>query len=110
MDDKNVIIARQRREIEELRELVLQLRDKIAKLEKNSSNSSKPPLSDIVDPQPGRKKKKKRKIGGQKGHPKPSRQPFAADEIDRTVVHKLPAEEVRRRGLEHFKLDLQPYC
>jgi hypothetical protein len=36
--------TRQRREIEELRELVLQLRDKIAKLEKNSSNSSKPPV------------------------------------------------------------------
>ena len=47
MDDKDVIIARQRREIEELRELVLQLRDKIAKLEKNSSNSSKPPSSDL---------------------------------------------------------------
>lgn len=66
MDDKDVIIARQRREIKELRELVLQLRDKIAKLEKNSSNSSKSPSSDIVDPQPGRKKKTKRKIGGQK--------------------------------------------
>ena len=99
MDDKDVIIARQQREIEELRELVLQLRDKIAKLEKNSSNSSKPPSSDIVDPQSGRKKKKKRKIGGQKGHPKHSRQPFADDEIDRTIIHKLPAKEVQRRGL-----------
>lgn len=76
-----------------------QLRDKIARLEKNSSNSSKPPSSDIVDPQPGRKKKKKRKIGGQKGHPKYTRPMFEADEIDRTVVHKLPAEEVRRRSL-----------
>ena len=64
-----------------------------------TSNSSKPPSSDIVDPQPGRKKKKKRKIGGKKGHQKHTRQPFAADEIDRTVVHKLPAKEVRRRGL-----------
>lgn len=76
-----------------------QLHDKIAKLEKNSSNSSKPPSSDIVDPQPGRKKKKKRKIGGQKGHKKHTRQPFSDDEIDRTIIHKLPTEEVRRRGL-----------
>jgi len=76
-----------------------QLRDKIARLEKNSSNSSKPPSSDIVDPQPGRKKKKKRKIGAQKGHQKYTRQPFAADEIDRTIIHELPAKEVRRRGL-----------
>lgn len=99
MDDKDVIIARQQREIEYLRALVAQLRDKIAKLEKNSSNSSKPPSSDIVDPQPGRKKKKKRKIGGQSGHPKHTRRPFATDEIDRTVIHKLPVKEVRRRGL-----------
>ena len=99
MDDKDVIIAQQRREIEELRELVLQLRDKISRLEKNSSNSSKPPSSDIVDPQPGRKKKKKRKIGGQKGHKKHTRQPFSDDEIDRIVIHKLPDDEVRRRGL-----------
>jgi len=83
----------------EYKQLLDKLRDKIARLEKNSSNSSKPPSSDIVDPQPGRKKKRKRKIGGQKGHPKHARQPFAADEIDKTIVHKLPAREVRRRGL-----------
>lgn len=99
MDDKDVIIARQQKEIEELRALVTQLRDKIARLEKNSSNSSKPPSSDIVDPQPPRTKKKKRKIGGQQGHPKHTRQPFSADEVDRVVIHTLPDEEVRRRGL-----------
>jgi len=76
-----------------------QLRDKIARLEKNSSNSSKPPSSDIVDPPPARKKKKKRKLGGQKGHAKHTRRPFADDEVDRIVLHKLPAEEVRRRAL-----------
>jgi|ETNmetMinimDraft_15_1059895.scaffolds.fasta_scaffold21825_1 regulator of replication initiation timing len=88
-----------KKENSQLREQNDQLRDKIAKLEKNSSNSSKPPSSDIVDPQPGRKKKKKRKIGGQRGHPKYTRQPFTADEIDQTIIHKLPAGEVCRRGL-----------
>jgi transposase len=99
MDDKDVIIAQQQKEIEELRALVVQLRDKIARLEKNSSNSSKPPSSDIVDPQPNRTKKKKRKIGGQKGHAKHTRRPFSEDEVDRIVIHTLPDEEVRRRGL-----------
>jgi len=99
MDDKDVIIARQQKEIEELRALVAQLRDKIARLEKNSSNSSKPPSSDIVDPQSARTKKKKRKIGGQKGHPKHTRRPFSQDEVDRVVIHTLPDEEIRRRGL-----------
>jgi transposase len=85
MDDKDVIIARQQKEIKELHALIAQLRDKIARLEKNSSNSSKPPSSDIVDPPPARTKKKKRKIGGQKGHPKHTRRPFSADEVDRVV-------------------------
>ena len=86
------------------------LHDKIAQLEKNSSNSSKPPSSDIINPQPDKKSKKKRKIGGQKGHPKHSRKPFGPDEIDRTIIHTLPANEVRRRGLiamEVTKLALQ---
>lgn len=75
------------------------LRERIARLEKNSSNSSKPPSSDIINPQTENKKKKKRKIGGQNGHPKHIRPLFNADEIDRTVVHKLSAEEIRRKGL-----------
>ncbi len=75
------------------------LRERIARLEKNSSNSSKPPSSDIVNPQPTNKRKKKRKIGAQKGHPKYTRPLFEADEIDKTIVHKLSAKEIRRRGL-----------
>jgi len=75
------------------------LRERIARLEKNSSNSSKPPSSDITNPQPENKKKKKRKIGGQKGHPKHNRPLFESNEIDKTIIHKLPAEEIKRRGL-----------
>ena len=45
------------------------LKEKIAQLEKNSSNSSKPPSSDIVKPLkiPGRLGKKRNR-GGQPGH------------------------------------------
>jgi transposase len=98
MDNKDAIIAAQQNQIAQLLERIRQLEDEIARLKKNSSNSSKPPSSDIVDPQPGRKKTKRR-IGGQNGHPKYARPMFEADEVDRTVVHKLPAEEVQRRGL-----------
>jgi transposase len=57
---------------------------KIAKLTKNSSNSSKPPSSDdITKPKPKKgRKKKKRKIGGQPGHERNVRDPFTEDEID----------------------------
>lgn len=56
---------------------------KIAALQKNSTNSSKPPSSDIT--QPAKKKKSngtKNKAGGQPGHPKHERIPFSEDEID----------------------------
>ena len=99
MDNKDAIIAAQQKQIERLLERIRQLEDEIARLKKNSSNSSKPPSSDIVDPQLGRKKKRKRRIGAQNGHPKHSRPLFEVDEIDKTIIHKLPAEEVHRLGL-----------
>jgi hypothetical protein len=79
------------------------LHERIARLEKNSSNSSKPPSSDITNPQPPNTKKKKREIGGQKGHPKHTRPLFETKEIDTTIIHKLSAKEVRHRGLVPLK-------
>ena len=99
MDDKDAIIASQQKQIDRLLERIRQLEDEIARLKKSSSNSSKPPSSDIVNPQPDRKKKRKRRIGGQNGHPKHSRPMFEAGEIDQTIIHKLPDEEVHRLDL-----------
>ena len=92
MDVKGRLIEKQAEEIKMLKEhiKVLEqkkqlLKEKIARLEKNSSNSSKPPSSDIVNPQPTNKRRKKRKIGGQKGHPKHVRPLLEADEINKTI-------------------------
>lgn len=56
------LLAEQARSFENKMQLLSkenqQLRDKIARLEKNSSNSSKPPSSDITNPQPENKKKR----------------------------------------------------
>ena len=62
---------------------VAELEATIAKLQKNSSNSSKPPSSDIAKPggQPG-KSKEKRKRGAQPGHTRHQRTPFQENEID----------------------------
>lgn len=68
------------------------LTEKIAKLSKNSSNSSKPPSSDIVKPdrtQRRRDKKEKRKRGGQMGHPKHERTIFSENEIDIPIEYRL---------------------
>jgi transposase len=77
--------------IRELRAHLVVLEAEIARLRKNSSNSSKPPSSDIVKPPkppvpPGCKK---RHIGGQPGHPKHDREPFGPEELDDMRRHQL---------------------
>jgi transposase len=57
----------------------------LAKAKKNSRNSSKPPSSDIVNAQKKQKRRdkaKKRKIGGQPGHPRHERTAFSEDQVD----------------------------
>jgi transposase len=61
-----------------------------ARLRKNSSNSHKPPSSDIVKPRPPAPPRgRKRHIGGQPGHPRHERTPFAPDQIDQTREYRL---------------------
>jgi len=97
MDTKDAIIAAQQERIEQLakqvidlQKLVEELREEIARLKKNSSNSSKPPSSDIVKPpkKPG-KTGKKRKRGGQRGHKKSSRQPFESEQVDEVIEYEF---------------------
>jgi len=74
---------------------VARLTEQVAKLSKNSSNSSKPPSSDIVKPpkstscREGNSRKRKRKIGGQPGHPKHEREPFSSDDLDDVREYEL---------------------
>jgi len=106
MTNKDVIIAQLLRQNKQqadqiwlLTEENQNLRERIARLEKNSSNSSKPPSSDIINPKPQSKNGHKRRRGGQLGHKKHCRQPFTDEQIDNTIIHKIPAKEVCRRGL-----------
>ena len=99
MQDKDAIIKQLTEENKQLREYIKLLEERIARLERNSSNSSKPPSSDIINPKPANKKKRKRKRGGQFGHKKHSRKPFAPEQIDKTIIHELPDKEVHRRNL-----------
>ena len=79
------IILRLEEQVARLEKRITDLEADNAKLRKNSSNSSKPPSSDIVKPPKtkpkGKRKKERRKIGGQKGHPKHERQPFAVEDL-----------------------------
>ncbi|MDR2435346.1 MAG: DUF6444 domain-containing protein [Treponema sp.] len=71
----------QQKEIEALKRLVKELSEKIARLEKNSTNSSKPPSSDITKPP--------KEKGDQKGHKKHERPPFLPEHIDHIIVLEL---------------------
>ena len=65
-----------------------QLEAQIARMRKDSSNSSKPPSSDIVKPK-ATKSKGKKKAGGQKGHPRHARESFPPDQVDRSYIYEL---------------------
>jgi transposase len=77
------------RENEELRAQVAGLKEELAKAQKTSTNSSKPPSSDIVKPRGGKRGKKRRKRGAQPGHPRHQRPLFSPEQIDHRFDHTL---------------------
>ena len=104
MDNKDIIIAEQQatiteltKTIETLLKRIQELEDEVARLKKNSNNSSKPPSSDIVKPRTKvrRKTVKKRKRGGQPGHKKHTRKAFTADEIDHVIKHEFHGKDLK---------------
>jgi len=81
-------------QIAALREQVKALEAKLAKSQKHSGNSSKPPSSDVVTPRrkPGKRgRPKKRRIGGQPGHERHERMPFSTEELDKEWLWYYPA-------------------
>ncbi len=75
---------------ESLQKRVQELERRIARLTKNSSNSSKPPSSDdITKSKLKNKDGKKCKIGAQPGHTRNERTPFPEEEIDKFYDYKL---------------------
>lgn len=77
--------------IREQNERIGKLEHELAKYKKNSSNSSKPPSSDIVKPPKERKESGQGKIGGQPGHKKHYRPLFSLEDIAAVHTHTLDA-------------------
>ena len=101
MDAKDRIIEEQQVLIEELRREIEELKLKLAKATKDSSNSSKPPSSDITKPKPknppGRRKKPRR--GGQPGHKQELRKPLPPERVDETIDYGIHDDVIDRLGL-----------
>src|SRR3990172_4518617 len=81
--------AQLRDEVRQLRADNQKLQDQIARLKRNSSNSSKPPSSDIVKPKKEGTPRGQRQIGGQKGHPRHERLPFGPEDIGPMIHYEL---------------------
>ena len=72
-----------------LQERCAKLESDLAKARKDSSNSSKPPSSDIVKPPRAMGRPSNGKIGGQPGHERHERPAFPPDQVDQILEHKL---------------------
>jgi transposase len=74
--------------IVELRAKILDLEEQLARAQKNSGNSSKPPSSDIIKDKPAKRGGRKPKKGAQFGHEAKFRQPFTEADIDEYQVYE----------------------
>lgn len=79
----------QQSQIDLLLQKVSELERMVAKLSKNSNNSSKPPSSDITRPKHQQRQKGKRKIGAQAGHPRHERPAFPEADINTFHDYRL---------------------
>jgi transposase len=96
------LVAKQAATIELLTQRIEELENRLAAAQKDSSNSSKPPSSDIVNPKKAAKntRKRKRKQGAQKGHLKHARNEFSAEALDSTSEYSLKSCPTCGGGLE----------
>jgi len=101
MAAKDELIAELRRTNAELSKRIAELELQLAKAQKNSSNSSLSPSSDIVKPQKTKKadRRKKTKRGGQPGHQRKLREPLPDDRVDETFVYEMNGADVIELGL-----------
>ena len=91
ISDLSVSVDEEQRQIALLLLQVSKLELKVAKLSKNSTNSSKSPSSDITRPKHQQRQKGKRKIGAQPGHPRHERAAFSDADIQRFYDYRLDA-------------------
>lgn len=100
MANKDDTIAELRELVQQLNKRIEELELQLAKAQKDSSNSSKSPSSDIVKP-PKKKVDRRRKVkrGGQKGHARTLREPLPPERIDEEITYGIDDRELERFGL-----------
>ena len=97
MVSKDEMIADLRELVEKLTKRIEELELQLTKAQKDSSNSSKSPSSDIVKP-PKKKTDRRRRVkrGGQKGHPRTLCEPLPSERIDEQITYEIGDSDVDR--------------
>ena len=102
IEELRALIAKQAAKLEQQAARIAELELALAKARKNSSTSSKPPSSDLVNPTPKRKRpgcRKKPRRGAQPGHQRQWREPLLPERVDETLDYEIEDDEVRRLNL-----------
>ena len=120
-NDKDAYIKHLEDENAELRKRIAAMEIEIKELKRllgmNSQNSSQPPSSDGPQaPKAAKSGKRRKKRGARKGHKPHLRQPFAPEEVTKTVTHVPPCcpcgcedlAECDEAPLRHQTVDIPP--
>lgn len=87
---------------------IAELEAEVARLKKNSSNSSKPPSSDIVKPRKKENKAKKRRgkrsKGAQPGHERHEREGFSEEDVDYYMEYELELDKKEWEPLDQWEV------
>jgi transposase len=102
IEELRALIAKQAAQLEQQAARIAELELALAKAKKNSSTSSKPPSSDLTNPQPkpqrpGRRKKARR--GAQPGHQRQVRERLLPERVDETFDYEIAEDDIRRLHL-----------
>mgnify|MGYP001036955967 FL=1 len=102
IEELRALIAKQAAQLAQQAARIAELELALAKAQKNSATSSKPPSSDLTKPppkrnRPGRRKRLRR--GAQPGHQRHVREPLPPERVDETLDYDIEEADVRRLHL-----------
>ena len=101
IEELRALVAKQAAQLEQQAKRITELELALAKAQKDSTTSSKPPSSDIAKPKPKKKpgRPKKPRRGGQPGHRRQLREPLPEHRVNETFDYEITDQEIQNLGL-----------